>query len=65
MGDSGSSIFKTIAEIVGALLVIGFVFGLIMLGINKGESVSTEINKSIDNMLETKYTKYVCYIFSL
>lgn len=58
MENETNPVLKLIAGIVLVLVIIGVIFGIVMFATNKAESLTTEIDNTVNTMMETKYTKY-------
>ncbi len=58
MENHANPVLKLIAEIALALLVIGVVVGIVLFAVSKANTLTNEITKTTDSVLETKFTQY-------
>lgn len=58
MENETNPVLKLIAGISIVLVVIGVIVGIVMFATNKANTLTDEIAKTTDSLLETKYTQY-------
>lgn len=58
MENEANPVIKFMAGIALVLVVVGIITGIVIATSKKAQTLSDEINKTADNLLETKYTQY-------